>query len=231
LSIARAAGTDSGLHWPHTVWRAGAGSVLPPVPEPVQHQRAGMDQHLVERARAGDTGAFESLVVANHHRLFRVAHGILRDPHLAEDATQQAFLDIWRDLRRLRDPARFAAWSYRLLVRVCHAEAKRRPDWVPDTEISPDREPVASDVYRTVADRDQLERGFRHLSVDQRSVIVLHHLLDMTLDKVAETLDIPLGTAHSRLSRAMQALRSAMGRENPHRAGVPTERAREQVVR
>ena len=91
-----------------------------------------MDQHVVADARRGDTSAFEALVVDHHHRLFRVASGILRDPQLAEDATQQAFLDIWRNLTRLRDPAKFEAWSYRVLVRACHAEAKRRPGWVPD---------------------------------------------------------------------------------------------------
>jgi len=174
-----------------------------------------MDQHVVAEARRGDTGAFDSLVVGHHHRLFRVAHGILRDSHLAEDATQQAFLDIWRDIRRWRDRAKFEAWSYRVLVRVCHAEVKRRRDWVPDTELLPTEVPLASDQFGAVVQRDQLERGFRQLSLDHRTVIVLHHLLDMTLETVAETLDIPLGTAHSRLSRAMQALRAAMQQPSP----------------
>ena len=174
-----------------------------------------MDQHVVARARRGDTGAFESLVAGHHHRLFRFANGILRDPHLAEDATQQAFLDIWRNITRLRDPAKFEAWSYRVLVRACHAEVKKKPDWVPDTDVRPSDAPLASDEFGAVVHRDQLERGFRHLSVDHRTVIVLHHLLDMTLETVAETLDIPLGTAHSRLSRAMQALRAAMQQPSP----------------
>lgn len=186
-----------------------------------------MDQHVVAEARRGDAGAFEALVVGHHHRLFRVAHGILRDPHLAEDATQQAFLDMWKGIPRLRDPARFEAWSYRLLVRVCYAEAKRRPNWLPDTEISPTHTPLSADELRGVADRDQLERGFRQLSVDHRTVIVLHHLLDMTLETVAETLDIPVGTAHSRLGRAMQALRAAMQQPGPS----PTPSPRQQVAR
>lgn len=59
-------------------------------------------------------------------------------------------------------------------------------------------------------DRDELEQGFRQLSVDHRVVIVLHFLLDMTLEQVAETLDIPRGTVYSRLSRAMDSMRSAM---------------------
>lgn len=169
-----------------------------------------MDQHVVADARRGDTSAFEALVVDHHQRLFRVASGILRDPHLAEDATQQAFLDIWRNLPRLRDPAKFEAWSYRVLVRACHAEVKRRPGWVPDSDVRLTAVPVAADEFRAVVQRDQLERGFRHLSVDHRTVIVLHHLLDMTMETVAETLDIPVGTAHSRLDRAMRSLRAAM---------------------
>ena len=179
-----------------------------------------MDQQVVARARGGDTSAFESLVVAHHHRLFRVAVGILRDPHLAEDATQQAFLDIWRNITRLRDPAKFEAWSYRVLVRACHADAKRRVDWVPETDAVSTDGPLASDEFGAVEHRDQLERGFRHLSVDHRTVIVLHYLLDMTLESVAETLDIPLGTAHSRLNRAMRALRASMQQPGSSSAAV-----------
>jgi RNA polymerase sigma-70 factor (ECF subfamily) len=187
-----------------------------------------MDPDLVVQAQRGDVAAFESLIVSNHHRLFRVAQGILRDPYLAEDATQQAFLDIWRDIRRLRDPLRFEAWSYRLLVRVCYAEAKRKRYAVPDTAMLPGVEPVAADAFDAVVDRDQLERAFQHLSVEHRTVIVLHHLLDMTLERTAAVLDIPLGTVHSRVNRAMEALRVAM--EAEARSDTPAP-LREEVVR
>ncbi len=82
-----------------------------------------MDTDLVTRAQRGDEEAFASLAVAAGDRLHAVAHRILRDLDLAEDATQQALLAIWRDLPQLRDPARFDAWSYRLLVRACYAGA------------------------------------------------------------------------------------------------------------
>ena len=72
-----------------------------------------MDQELARDAQKGDQRAFESLMIANHSRLFRVTNGILRDPHLAEDATRQAFIDIWQDIRRLRDVSSFEGWSYR----------------------------------------------------------------------------------------------------------------------
>jgi DNA-directed RNA polymerase specialized sigma24 family protein len=69
--------------------------------------------------------------------LFRVAQGILRDRSHAEDATQQACLDIWRNIQRLRDPAKYEVWSFRLLVHACYAEAKRTPKWL-RIEVSDD---------------------------------------------------------------------------------------------
>ena len=180
-----------------------------------------MDPDLVVLAQRGDVAAFESLMVANHHRLFRVAQGLLRDPYLAEDATQQAFLDIWRDIRRLRDPSKFEGWSYRLLVRVCYAETKRKRYVVPDTEMLPDEEPLAADAFDAVVDRDELERAFQHLSVEHRTVIVLHHLLDMTLERTAAVLDIPPGTVHSRVKRAIEALRVAFEAEAKSDTPVP----------
>jgi RNA polymerase sigma-70 factor (ECF subfamily) len=165
---------------------------------------------LVARAQQGDQDAFESLTAVKYTRLYRVAYGILRDRHLAEDATQQAFLDIWRNLARLDDPGRFDGWSYRLLVHACYAEAKRKPRWAPETDVPDSCVPVAPDEFGPIIDRDLLERAFRRLSVEHRTVIVLRCLLDMPMDQVGETLGIPVGTVGSRLNRAVSALRAAL---------------------
>ena len=169
-----------------------------------------MDTDLVIRAQGGDEEAFASLAVAAGDRLHAVAHRILRDIELAEDATQQALLAIWRDLPQLRDPARFDAWSYRLLVRACYAEGRRSRQWTPNLRLLPADEPMQADGSSMVVDRDQLERGFRRLSIDHRAVVVLHHYLDMPLDRVADVLGIPAGTARSRLHHAMRGLRAAL---------------------
>jgi RNA polymerase sigma-70 factor (ECF subfamily) len=169
-----------------------------------------MDTDLVVRAQNGDEGAFASLAVAVGDRLHAVAHRILRDIDLAEDATQQALLNVWRDLPQLRDPARFDAWSYRLLVRACYAEARRTRRWAPNLRLLTADEPMAADGTSSVIDRDQLERGFRRLSIDHRAVVVLHHYLDLPLEAVADTLGVPLGTVRSRLHYAMRGLRAAL---------------------
>jgi RNA polymerase sigma-70 factor (ECF subfamily) len=169
-----------------------------------------MDTDLVMRAQGGDGEAFASLAVACGDRLHAVAHRILRDTDLAEDATQQALLAIWQNLPQLRDPTRFEAWSYRLLVNACYDEGRRRRTWNPNLRVLHDIQQVAPDTLRDVHDRDQLERGFRRLSIDHRAVVVLHTYLDLPVDEVAETLGVPAGTVRSRLHYAVRALRAAL---------------------
>src|SRR5262245_32060003 len=169
-----------------------------------------MDTALVVRAQHGDEEAFASLAVAVGGRLHAVAFRILRDFDLAEDATQQALLSIWRDLPQLRDPARFDAWSYRLLLRACYAEGRRTRHWTPVLRLLPTDQPTENEDLGPIVDRDQLERGFRRLSIDHRAVLVLHHCLGLSLDEVAESLGVPVGTVRSRLHHAMRGLRAAL---------------------
>jgi RNA polymerase sigma-70 factor, ECF subfamily len=169
-----------------------------------------MDSELVIRAQDGDRDAFTALASSSYSRLHRVAQNILSDLALADDATQEAVVDIWRHLPQLREPRRFEAWSYRILVNACYAEARKAKRWMPGLASGRDEDPRSAEVLSSVVFRDQLERGFRRLPIDQRAVVVLHHYLDLPLDKVAEVLDIPAGTVHSRHHRAMQALRAAL---------------------
>ena len=169
-----------------------------------------MDTDLVVRAQRGDKGAFAELASGVADRYLAVARRILRDLNLAEDATQQALLSIWQDLPHLRDPARFDAWSYRLLVRACYAEGKKQRRWAPNLRLLPTDESAAVDDLSSVVDRDQLEGGFRRLSIDHRVVVVLYHYLDLPLDQVADVLGVPVGTVYSRLHYAMRALRAAL---------------------
>ena len=187
-----------------------------------------MNQDLVASAQQGDQRAFEALTVADQPRLFKVAYGILRDRQLAEDATQQAFLSIWRHLPRLRDGARYEGWSSRLRVHACYAEARHKPTWVSGAEVLQTDVLRAPDAYHEVIDRDALERGFGRLTLDHRAVLVLRYLLDMTPEEIADTLDISRKTVYSRLDRAVQAMRGAIEADS---RTVATTRRRQEVVR
>ena len=169
-----------------------------------------MDERLISQARLGDEEAFASLTESLVDRFHAVARNILRDPALAADAVQAALVRVWRDLPRLREPQRFEAWAYRLLVNACYTEARRARRWAPSVRGRLGPEPMTADGTGLVADRDELERGFRRLPVDQRAVVVLHHYLGLTLEETAAVLDIPEGTVRSRLYRAMESLRAAL---------------------
>jgi RNA polymerase sigma-70 factor (ECF subfamily) len=169
-----------------------------------------MQRDLVERARRGDHDAFAVLAGAAISRLDSAAWLILRDAEQAKDAVQNALVRAWRDLPTLRDPDRFDPWLHRLLVRACIDEARRLRRHRADVELPNLDLPAAAAMESTVADRDQLERGFLRLQPEMRAVIVLHHYLDLPLPEVAASLAIPLGTAKSRLHRALGLLRAAL---------------------
>ena len=171
-----------------------------------------MDTDLVIRAQRGDREAYAVLVTRVTARFVAVARRILRDADLAEDATQQALVSAWQNLPKLRDPARFEAWAYRLLVRACYAEGKKERRWAPNLRLLPADEPATKDWdgLGSVIDRDQLESAFRRLSIEHRAVVVLHHYLDLPLGRVADLLGIPVGTVNSRLHYATRRLRVAL---------------------
>lgn len=170
-----------------------------------------MQHDLVVQARDGDLDAFSALTAARTNRLFAAARLILRHDERAADAVQDALLQAWLDIRGLRDPDRFDAWLHRLLVRACYRVAKReRSREVVEIKIASTQDSLSADAQRTVALHDQLERGFRRLTPDQRAVIVVRHYLGLSLAEAADVLGIPLGTMQSRLNRATQAMRAAL---------------------
>ena len=169
-----------------------------------------MDTDLVIRAQHGDQQAFADLVTTFAVQLRKAAYGVLRDMDLAEDAAQQAVVAIWRDLPRLRDPHRFGAWSYRILLRTCYAQRRWSRTKASVPLYSWIAEPVARDALPDVLLRDQLERGFARLSIEHRAVIVLYHQLGLSLAEISEALAIPVGTVKSRLHRAIASLRASM---------------------
>ena len=168
-----------------------------------------MRRDLVEAAARGDHEAFEVLATGAGDRLYALARLILRSSDLAEDAVQEALIRAWRQLPSLRDPDRFDAWLHRLLVNACADQGRQLRRW--SLQVRPLLlEPSIGDDTGSVADRDQLERGFGRLKPDQRAVIVLHYYSGFSTAEIAKILGIPEGTARSRLHYSTEAMRAAL---------------------
>ncbi len=180
-----------------------------------------MQTELVKRARLGDREAFGVLAAGAADRLYGIARLLLRDTELAEDATQDALIRAWRDLPTLRDVERFDAWLYRLLVRSCTDIGRNRRRWRTEIAILP-REPAEADASTGLADRDQIERGLRRLNEAQRTILVLHFYVGLSPAEAADALDIPAGTAKSRLHYAIESLRAALAADG--RTSIDAER-------
>jgi RNA polymerase sigma-70 factor (ECF subfamily) len=168
-----------------------------------------MERSLVEQAQRGDREAFTRLAFELSDRLFAVAHRILRDFDSAGDALQVTLLRIWRDLPTLRDPSLVEAWAYRVMVRTCHDELRKLRRQAPALHLLA-VDGAEEDPAISIADREQLDRAFRTLNVEQRAAIVLQYYRDLTLSEIAEVLGVPIGTVRSRLHYAKRALRAAI---------------------
>jgi RNA polymerase sigma-70 factor (ECF subfamily) len=175
-----------------------------------------MTAQLVRQAQTGDHAAFETIMGEAYDRLFAIAYRILRDREAAEDATQDAVVRCWRDLRGLREPERFEAWLHRLLVNACR-DLARRNRRRPQDALDSSAEPAANgDEFGRLADHDELERAFVRLPADQRIALVLIHYVGYSGPEVAEILNVPTGTVYSRLHYGARAMREALsGSTNP----------------
>ena len=172
--------------------------------------RPDQDVSLVLRAAAGDRDAFAILITPRVDRTLRTARAILGNDPEAHDAAQDALVSAWVNLPRLRDPARFDGWLHRLLVNGCREALRRRRR---NREVQVDVEVASPDFARASAETTAVRAAFARLSVDERTILLLHHLHGLPLDQVARHLDVPVGTAKSRLWHARRSLERALEAE------------------
>jgi len=175
---------------------------------PPRRDRTAEDD-LVARASRGDAVAFEQLVRSRVDQLFRTACAITGNEADARDATQDAFISAWRHLPNLREPEKLDAWLGRILVNACRQILRRRGR-VRDVSI---------DVAASLADPKASAEGtdlrsilaaFDRLSIEERTLLTLHHLQHRPVAEIAGVLGIPVGTVKWRLHQARQALQRAI---------------------
>jgi RNA polymerase sigma-70 factor, ECF subfamily len=178
------------------------------------------EQALVERARRGDSTAFDRLVTARLTQTVRLARAIVGDHAEADDVAQEAFLQAWRNLPTLRDTAKFDAWFGKIVVNAARGSMRRRKNVMTvDIEaLSIDGESHPALGHHDpgmegIADLDALEGAFARLTLDQRTILALHHLEERPVADIAAMLGIPIGTAKWRLHAARSALERALESE------------------
>jgi len=189
-----------------------------PIGSPTQ---IAVEKALVERARRGDHDAFTSLVNARVASTFRTVMAILGNESDARDVTQLIFVRAWANLPALKDTDRFPAWFGRILANTCRSSMRgRRRRFVREISVSFLEDGGESLTTAEVGHEDRivrldaLARAIDRLSIDERTILALHHFDQLSLAEVGERLGIPAKTVKSRLFTARRALERALQAEN-----------------
>lgn len=172
------------------------------------------DEELVTLCQAGDEQGFTELFSRYHLPAWRVAYALTGDRSLADDVTQEAFIQAFRAIRNVRPGARFSPWFYAILVNRARRVLGRRRwwRWLPLSEAAVPHLVSEGGIAAAEA-RDAVWEALRRLPVDLREVLVLRYLLDWSEQEMAAALGVPPGTVKSRLYRARQLLRRRLGAE------------------
>jgi len=148
--------------------------------------------------------------------IYRLSFAIVGDEADARDSTQETFIAAWRRIRELRDPDRFDAWLQRIAVNAARmtlrSRGRRHVREIPSGDVA-SLAAVSDSAKPERADEDLLGAALARLSLDQRTILVLHHLEGHDVAGLAEILEIPVGTVKSRLYSARQALQAGLAAE------------------
>jgi len=181
------------------------------------------DNKLVKRVQKGDKGAFDLLVMKYQHKIVNLVMRYVRDPELALDITQEAFIKAYRAIPRFRGDSAFYTWMYRIAVNTAknHLAAQRRRPMDVELDL---QDPEQYDLHARLRETDTpegvtlgrelkeaVEKAIAALPEDLRTAIVLRELEGMSYEEIAQTMECPVGTVRSRIFRARDAIAKKVG--------------------
>ncbi len=174
----------------------------------MQHPSAA----LVDAIRSGNVEPWSEQMEALRRQLYWTALAIVGNSEDANDAVSETMFKMWRNIRSLRRPELFYGWCRQILINECRRLWRKE-----QRTVSLDLEILAADEEDRSQDQllalETLQAMIAHLNVGERAVVVLRYMHDLSLEDIAVSLDIPIGTVKSRLARAHAHLRQQTTRE------------------
>ena len=170
----------------------------------------------IERAKAGDQDAFRQLVEEHQHDVYALALRLTRDPHLAHDIAQEAFIRAWRALPKFRGDSAFGTWIHRITVNTAWTQRSKAKRHQHDelSEIGPAAAPhsLTDPEYAgaTLELRGRLSGALDRLPLEQRMIVLMKDVYDWSHTEIAEALDISVSASKVRLHRAHLRLRAIL---------------------
>ncbi len=177
---------------------------------PVNREQRNQLQSVITRLQQGQDEALREFIELTRETGYRLAYSYLRDRHRAEDALQDAYLVVYRKIGSLRNPEAVHTWFCRIVSNRCKRILEKRKT---HEELSEENAPLDSTLEDRVSERLSLRRVFQNLRAIDRSILNLREVIGFSYDEIAATLNIPLGTVRSRLSKARKRLHQALTQE------------------
>ena len=180
------------------------------------------DRNLVARASRGDVEAFTKLVKAHSSLIYRVSLRMLGSD-AAEDASQEVWVRVWRNIKTFRGDSAFSTWLYRITMNTC-LSMRQRESRREDREFSGDEMPYLPEPPGGDADpeaealsterREEIEAALGHVRAEHRAALVLRHIEGLSYSEIAQVLEVPDGTAKGWVSRGRAAMLIALAEED-----------------
>jgi RNA polymerase sigma-70 factor, ECF subfamily len=180
------------------------------------------DRNLVARASRGDVEAFTKLVKAHSSLVYRVSLRMLGSD-AAEDASQEVWVRVWRNIKTFRGDSAFSTWLYRITMNTC-LSMRQRESRREELEYSGDEMPYLPEPSGGDADpetsvlsaerREEIEAALGHVRAEHRAALVLRHMEGLSYAEIAEVLEVPDGTAKGWVSRGRAAMLIALAEED-----------------
>lgn len=190
--------------------QGGTGDGLGTVPP-----REDDDRALLAECCAGDTQAFNGLVLRHQNSVSTLATRLLGNHREAEDVTQDTFLRAYERIEDFRGEAKFSTWLYRICHNLCVNHLKRtKNDPANDTgdktlpeELAAPRSRSPDQMLMRKEQQHLVKQAFSHMTQEFREVLVLHHTTHLSYEEIAELLGLPVGTVQSRLHRGREEIK------------------------
>src|SRR5215467_14381601 len=179
-----------------------------------EETRVDWEGALVERARAGDRRAFERLYREHTGRVYGLCLRMTREPHTAEDCTQETFINAWRALAQFETRSSFGTWLHRIAVNVALARRRKAALEAPVAEAEIEEEAVEPNwTLETPVEVQEIEEAIGTLPEGARDALVLHALYGYSHTEAAQMLGVAEGTCKAQLHRARKLLRERLNVE------------------
>lgn len=177
-----------------------------------ENARIDWEGALVQRARTGDTRAFERLYREHSGKVYGLCLRMTRDTGLAEDCTQETFINAWRALDRFETRSSLGTWLHRIAVNVTLAK-RRKASPVIDSAQTDDELAESEWTLETPLEVDEIETAIGNLPEGARDVLILHAIYGYSHSEAAQMLGVAEGTCKAQLHRARGLLRDRLGVE------------------